>query len=102
MSCGVGCSHGSDPVLLWLWCRLAATALIRPLAWEPPYALGAALQKAKTHTQKNNNNVNERESEIQMLIEDGVMVHPCPLPCVLQCLCRGCIHPLPTKGGLTS
>ena len=57
MSCGVGCSHGSDPVLLWLWCRLAATALIRPLAWEPPYALGAALQKAKTHTQKNNNNV---------------------------------------------
>ena len=31
-----------DPVLLWLWCRLAATALIRPLAWEPPYAVGVA------------------------------------------------------------
>ena len=26
-----------DPALLWLWRRLAATALIQPLAWEPPY-----------------------------------------------------------------
>ena len=24
-----------------------ATALIRPLAWEPPYAVGVALEKAK-------------------------------------------------------
>ena len=47
MSCGVGQRHGLDPVLLWLWlwCRLAATALIRPLAWETPYAMGAALEK---------------------------------------------------------
>ena len=36
-----------DPVLLWLWCRLAATALIRPLAWEPPYTVGVALKKKK-------------------------------------------------------
>ena len=27
-----------DPALLWLWCRPAAVAPIRPLAWEPPYA----------------------------------------------------------------
>ena len=47
MSCGVGHRRGSDPVLLWLWSRLAATALIRPLAWEPPYASGVALEKAK-------------------------------------------------------
>ena len=26
---------------------LAATALIRPLTWEPPYTLGAALEKIK-------------------------------------------------------
>ena len=45
VSCGVGCRHGSDPVLLWLWCRLAAAALIRPLAWEFPYAAGAALKR---------------------------------------------------------
>ena len=28
-----------------LWCRLVATALIRLLAWEPPYAAGVALKK---------------------------------------------------------
>ena len=33
-----------DPALLWLWCRLAAAALIGPLAWELPYAEGAALK----------------------------------------------------------
>ena len=32
--------------MLWLWCRPAATA-IRPLAWEPPYAAGAAQEIAK-------------------------------------------------------
>ena len=31
MSCGVGHRHGSDPELLWLWCRLAAAAMILPL-----------------------------------------------------------------------
>ena len=34
-------------VLLWLWCRPAATAPIRPLALEPLYATGAALEKGK-------------------------------------------------------
>ena len=47
VSCGVGCRRGSDPMLLWLWCRLAATAPIRPLAWEPPYAAGAAQEMAQ-------------------------------------------------------
>ena len=47
VSCGVGCRRGLDPLLLWLWRRPAATALIRPLAWEPPYAIGSALEKAK-------------------------------------------------------
>ena len=47
MSCGVGHRRGSDPALLWLWRRLAATALIGPLAWEPPYATRAALEKEK-------------------------------------------------------
>ena len=47
MSCGVGRRYGSDPTLLWLWCRLAATTPIRPLAWEPPYTTGAALEKGK-------------------------------------------------------
>ena len=45
MSCGVGRSRSLDLALLWLWRRPAATALIRPLAWEPPYALGVALKR---------------------------------------------------------
>ena len=52
MSCGVVCRRGSDPVLLWLWRRLAATAPIGPLAWEPPYATGAAQEMAKRQKQK--------------------------------------------------
>ena len=36
---------GLDTVLLWLWRRLAAVALIRHLAWEPPYSVGVALKK---------------------------------------------------------
>jgi len=47
MSCGIGCRQGSNPAMLWLWCRPVATAPIQPLAWEPPYAAGAALEKAK-------------------------------------------------------
>ena len=31
-------------MVLWLWCRPAAVAPIRPLAWELPYATGAALK----------------------------------------------------------
>ena len=42
-----------DSALLWLWRRPVATAPIRPLAWEPPYAEGATLEKAKK-TKKNN------------------------------------------------
>ena len=61
MSCGVGCRRGLDPMLLWLWLwlwyRPVATAPIRPLAWESPYAVGVALkkqkQKAKNKPKKN-------------------------------------------------
>ena len=52
VSCGVGHRRGSDLALLWLWCRLATTALIGPLAWEPPYAMGEALEKAKRQKKK--------------------------------------------------
>ena len=52
MSCGVGRRQGLDPVLLWLWRKPAATAPIGPLAWEPPYVAGAALEKAKRQKDK--------------------------------------------------
>ena len=40
---GIATSYGvghrcSLDLVLWLWCRLAAAALIQPLAWELPYA----------------------------------------------------------------
>jgi len=37
-----------DPELLWLWCRLAATAPTGPLAWEPLYDMGVALKRQKS------------------------------------------------------
>jgi len=48
-----------DPMLLWLWCRLEATAWIRPLAWEHPYAAHAAL--------KSNNANNNILSQVMLL-----------------------------------
>ena len=54
MGCGVGGRRGSH--LLLLWHKPEATAPIQPLGWEPPYAMGAALEKDKkkkyahTHT----------------------------------------------------
>ena len=53
MSFGVGHRRNLDLTLMWLWCRLAGAALIRPLAWEPPYATGKAL-KIKQKNQKKN------------------------------------------------
>ena len=47
MSYVVGCRHGSDLALLWLWHRPVATALTRLLALEPPYAAGVTLKRQK-------------------------------------------------------
>ena len=44
-SCGVGSRCGLDPELLWLWYRPVATAPIRFIAWEPPYAVGVTLKR---------------------------------------------------------
>ena len=51
VDCG---ERSSDPGLLWLWPRLAAVAPIQPLAWELPYASGAAPppKKGKNKTNK--------------------------------------------------
>ena len=47
MSYGVGHRCSLVLRLLWLWGRQVAAALIRPLAWEPPYVAYAALKKKK-------------------------------------------------------
>ena len=58
----MGCRRGSDPVLLWLSCRPAAVALIRPLAWESPYAAGVTLKRQK-QKEESSQNVGEVVSE---------------------------------------
>ena len=53
MSCGVGLRGSSDLALLWLRYRLAAAALIRPLACELLYVAHAALKRQqKTEKRK--------------------------------------------------
>ena len=47
MSCGVGRRDSLDLMLVWLWHRLAVIAPIQPLAWELPYAVGAAPKSKK-------------------------------------------------------
>ena len=37
---------------MWLWRRPVATAPIQPLAWEPPYAAGAAQEMPKRQKKK--------------------------------------------------
>ena len=54
MSYSIGSRQGLDLALLWLWHRPAAVALIRPLAWELPYAGGVALKGKKKKLKKIN------------------------------------------------
>ena len=62
MSCSVGHRCGLDLAWLWLWCKPAAVAHIRPLAWESPHAVGVALKKKKVP-----------------LVGGGGEAHPCHL-----------------------
>ena len=72
MSGGVGHRCGLDLALLWLWHRLVATALILPLAWDPPYTTGVALKKKKRQTQEYQTNVLEKPVE-KCFIKEGVV-----------------------------
>ena len=55
MSHNIGCRYGSDLALLWLWHRLATTAQIQPLTWEPPYAMGEPLKSKNKQMNKQKN-----------------------------------------------
>lgn len=65
MSCGVGHRCDLDLTLLWLWC----TALIQPLAWEPPYAGGAALEKAKRQKKEKKKFLRQRNWAMELMWE---------------------------------
>ena len=86
MSCGADRRCGLDPALLWLWCRLAATAPIPPLAWELPYATGVALKRQKEKKKKKKkilhyatawmNLESDKLSEISQAQEDKIHMIP--------------------------
>ena len=50
----MSCVEDMAQIWRWLWLGRgpAAVAPIRPLAWEPPYAMGVALKKDKRQTNK--------------------------------------------------
>ena len=52
--------------LLWLWHRPAGVAPIRPIAWEPPCAAGAAQKRQKIYIYI--------ESEICLFITEALVV----------------------------
>ena len=74
MSCGIGHRLGLDPMLLWLWRRLAATVLIRLLAWEPPYAVGAALEKRQKDKKKREREIKSYSNVKYFSIEQSFIV----------------------------
>ena len=63
MSYGVGCRCRWDAALLWLWHRPVAVALIRPLAWESPYAVGTALKRQKKKKKKKKEKKRKKEKK---------------------------------------
>ena len=65
VSCGIGHRQGSDLSLLWLWCRLAASAPIGFLAWEPLYAVGGALKRQKK----------EKRFEVSFILGSGIWLY---------------------------
>ena len=58
-----------DPALLWLWRRPVATAPIQPLAWEPPYAAGAA-QEVATTTTKDKKTKNKKQQQQKKIVQE--------------------------------
>ena len=72
MSCGVGHSRSLVSALLWLWCRPAAAAPIRPLAWEPPYAAGVAQKNLKKKMYRNRG-LDFKEAELDSHLHKGTI-----------------------------
>jgi len=57
--------------LLWLWLRPAATAPVRPLAWEPPYTAGSRPRNGKKMKEKRKK---ERKKEKLTDLENTLVV----------------------------
>jgi len=60
-----------DLALLWLWYRLAAVALMRPLAWEPQYATDAVLKSKNKMKQNKTKTKNKTKKNLIGIHEDS-------------------------------
>ena len=70
MSYGVDRRRSLDSELLRLCCKPAAAALIGPLAWELPYASGAALKKKKKSKQNKTHTHNVKSANTRALLRN--------------------------------
>ena len=67
LSCGVGCRHGSDPALLWLWHRLSGYSSDSTPSLGISICLGSSpRKKAKTHTRTHKKNDNEMQETMHL------------------------------------
>ena len=66
-----------DLALLWLWHRPAVMALIWPLAWKPPYALGAAPKWQKT--KQNKKTADNEQIPHELCLISKLVIHKQPI-----------------------
>ena len=64
MTYGVHRRCGSDPSLLWLWCRPTAAAPIQPQSWELPYTTSVGLKSQKKKKKKKKERKKEKEPNL--------------------------------------
>ena len=75
MSCGVRRRHSLDPAVLCLARTPAATAPIHPPAWNPPYAMGAALKRQNTNKKKKKQqNVSLNFKVVRIFLVDNLVM----------------------------
>ena len=74
------------PELLWLWWRLAATVLVWPLAWELPYALGAALKRPKNKKTKKQNKTKQNKKLLFLDCQRCILFHAKFFMCIMTCM----------------
>ena len=95
VSCGIG--HRLSPylALLWLRCRLAALALIWPLAWELPYAAVEAPKRQKKKTPNKHHMIFSKAS----FMNKGVFTFCLTVftAVVVRCSHRGATESNPTR-----
>ena len=60
-------------MLLWLWHRLEATALIRPLAWETPHVVGAVLEKIERQKKKKKRKEKKRKLSFLSVLASSLL-----------------------------